>query len=365
MRKLKDINKNFTFTFQTDVEKVKVTEDTVHEVTIQIAIEMPFDIRTITSPSHKVKVKKTASKAVVELPKNSTLHHGFQLQIGLAEIHVPRMWVEEDGDSRACMLTFYPEFEVNEVAKSEIVFLLDCSNSMKGEAISAAKKVLMLALNVLPEKAHFNVVGFGSTHRELFGQSVKMSEKSLAKAADFIQELHPNMGNTDAWRPLQVFNMLTPSEDQRNIFLISDGHLSCDKDTLRMVRESGPKNRIFTLGISSTVNAHLLKSLATNGCGAYEFFDTSTKSKWEQKLLSLIEKCHQPGLSGVMVDWQTYGEDSSSTKQAPRELMSLFSGSRQVVYGFVQNCTQVVRYTLIDLLFQVDEVNNLFQDYCQ
>ncbi len=32
----------------------------------------------------------------VELCPGSSLGTGFQLQIGLAEIHVPRMWVEED-----------------------------------------------------------------------------------------------------------------------------------------------------------------------------------------------------------------------------------------------------------------------------
>ena len=34
--------------------------------------------------------------ATIELCPGSILGEGFQLQIGLAEIHVPRMWVEED-----------------------------------------------------------------------------------------------------------------------------------------------------------------------------------------------------------------------------------------------------------------------------
>lgn len=33
--------------------------------------------------------------ATVELCSDSSLGTGFQLYIGLAEIHVPRMWVEE------------------------------------------------------------------------------------------------------------------------------------------------------------------------------------------------------------------------------------------------------------------------------
>ena len=66
---------------------------------------------------------------------------------------MPRMWVEEDkGHSvsacvsillavygtlcvteylQACMLTFYPEFEVDNISENEIIFILDLSNSMK------------------------------------------------------------------------------------------------------------------------------------------------------------------------------------------------------------------------------------------
>ena len=37
--------------------------------------------------------------ATVELYSGSSLGTGFQLHIGLAEIHVPRMWVEESDSS--------------------------------------------------------------------------------------------------------------------------------------------------------------------------------------------------------------------------------------------------------------------------
>ena len=77
---------------------------------------MPFDIKTIESPTHKIKLKvqkinflkcfivaffnvvmqKTASMATVELCPHSVLGAGFSLLVGLSEIHVPRMWVEED-----------------------------------------------------------------------------------------------------------------------------------------------------------------------------------------------------------------------------------------------------------------------------
>ena len=60
------------------------------------------------------------------------------------------------------MLTFYPEFESKTSAGYEVVFFLDLSNSMKGKALSEAKKVLLLALHHLPSSCLFNVVTFGT-----------------------------------------------------------------------------------------------------------------------------------------------------------------------------------------------------------
>ena len=65
------------------------------DLSVVVAIEMPYDIRTIESPSHPIRIKRTANKATVSLDHGcNRLDDGFQLQIGLAEIHVPRMWVE-------------------------------------------------------------------------------------------------------------------------------------------------------------------------------------------------------------------------------------------------------------------------------
>ena len=54
-------------------------------------------------------LQQTASKAVVEMCEgDGGLGDGFQLLIGLAEIHVPRMWVEENDQShhvRQCVYT--------------------------------------------------------------------------------------------------------------------------------------------------------------------------------------------------------------------------------------------------------------------
>ncbi len=83
--------------------------------------------------------------------------------------------------------------------------------------------------------------------------------------------------------------------------------------------------------------------MARVGAGCEEFFDPKTKSKWERKVKVQLSKAFQPALTSVAVDWQQFDTNAPKPVQAPKEIVSLFSGSRQVVYGFVPHCKQVRR----------------------
>lgn len=60
------------------------------------------------------------------------------------------------------MLTFYPEFEVGSEVSTEVVLLLDVSNSMEGAPFQSAKKLALLILHKMESTSTFNVVVFGS-----------------------------------------------------------------------------------------------------------------------------------------------------------------------------------------------------------
>ena len=56
---------------------------------------------------------------------------------------------------------------------------------------------------------------------------------------------------------------------------------------------------------------------------------------------SQLSKASQPVLTSVSVEWQQFDNHAAKPIQAPNQITSLFSGSRQVVYGYVPFCTQV------------------------
>ena len=92
---------------------------------------------------------------------------------------------------------------------------------------------------------------------------------------------------------------------------------------------------------SATCNVYTLKALARTSAGAFEFFDTKAKSKWEEKVKRQLGKTSQPGLTSVAVEWRQYDDNLPPPVQAPRRITALFNGTRQVIYGFVPNCTMV------------------------
>ena len=144
------------------------------------------------------------------------------------------------------MLTFYPEFEAS-VQDSEFMFLLDLSNSMSGDGLRDAKKVLLLCLHHLPHNSLFNIVVFGSGFDDLFPCPKINTKLNLSIAEKFIQGLEANKGSTIALRPLQSFFLLNCCT--QNVFLLSDGHLSSTDALFRAAKTHSSHTRIFTMGV--------------------------------------------------------------------------------------------------------------------
>ncbi|RDD38355.1 Poly [ADP-ribose] polymerase 4 [Trichoplax sp. H2] len=330
---------------QDAVSTVKINEVKSVNATVQVRVEMPFEIRSISSPTHQIRQKTTATKAVVETGQMTKFDDGFRLLIRLAEIHVPRMWVEKypDTDSQACMLTFYPEFDVTENPRPEIIIALDMSNSMK-QCLMDTQKIAALILTNLPPECRFNIVVFGSAHNELFPMHQEVSKESVNMAIKFIGSLSASWGNSNFYHVIDNFTHIVKelkANSVSNVFLISDGHFGDENSITAILRRDKIDNlRLFTFSTGDTSNRYFMRTLAKIGAGYHEHFDTKFRSKWQQKIQNQIYKASQPTLTSVAVHWQQFDDNPQQLMQAPADIVSLFNGSRQVIYGFVSNCTQ-------------------------
>ncbi|XP_053733115.1 protein mono-ADP-ribosyltransferase PARP4 [Synchiropus splendidus] len=332
-------------TTQVTLDKVCITDETAskREFTLDMAIEMPYDITRLHCVTHEILRKKTDCKAVVSLQPGQVMGpEGFQLFISLSAVHLPRMWVENhpDKDSQACMLVFYPNFESSkEAATDEVILLLDVSESMRGGSLHNARMLALHIIKTLDPNVRVNVVVFGTDHSQAF-----LAARPLAEAGEeaerFIKAIPQSGGSTELWRPLRLLNLLPPSRGTRNLLLLSDGHIQNGMLTLQMLRDNARHSRLFTCGLSTTANRHMLRALAQAGGGAYEYFDTKTKHTWKHKVASQVQRMSAPSCSSVSVKWQQFNPAAPSPVQAPKRLQSLFNDCHTLVFGFVPHCTQ-------------------------
>ena len=164
---------------QSIVPSIGIVDEKV-EFSFKASIRMPYEIKKLFSPTHRLRRKLTDCIAMVELVDNVLLDRDFVLSVTLQSPNLPRISNEtlalendngtttsNDCDSEACMLTFYPRFETtsNSNEPIELIFIIDVSNSMDGTHVQQAKQLAHLFLTNLTvddRNTLFNVITFGS-----------------------------------------------------------------------------------------------------------------------------------------------------------------------------------------------------------
>ena len=244
--------------------------------------------------------------------------------------HRPRLIVEKGADSTAVLLTLVPRVEDLVRLSSEVVFLIDCSGSMSGQSILMAKEALSLLLNSLPTDSTFNIVRFGSRMEMLFPSSQPYNDTTLEQARLLVKDLRADLGGTEILTPLKAILNQSTEGGQRltQLFVLTDGEVSNSQECIRLVNTERKKTRVFTLGIGSSADRHLVKGLARAGGGTSAF--TTEGEQLARKVVGQLRQALAPSLHPVQVDWGLQGGGEHC--QVPRVAPAIFHGSRFSIF---------------------------------
>ena len=82
---------------------------------------------------------------------------------------------------------------------NEFIFVIDCSGSMEGAKIDAARQAMLIFLKSLPVDCRFNIIKFGSNYQSLFGEEVTAiyDEKAMNKAWEMIKMMQADLGKSN------------------------------------------------------------------------------------------------------------------------------------------------------------------------
>ena len=154
-----------------------------------------------------------------------------------------------------------------DIPPREYVFVVDVSGSMGGFPLDTAKALLRDLIGRLRPTDTFNVLLFSGTSHLMAPQSVQATEGNIAAAVRAIDDVRGG-GGTELYAALErAIHLPAPDGVARSIVLITDGYITAEADVFRLIAENLGRANVFSFGIGSGVNRHLVEGVARAGRG--------------------------------------------------------------------------------------------------
>ena len=282
----------------------------VHSLTVdypfKIELRLHGDLARarVACPTHPVGIAHTMTDGIsaltVTLCRSASLDRDFVLVIDqLAHESVAvlgRDRVEEDGI--VAMASFCPRVPVQGTVVTAVKILVDCSGSMGGDSIDAAKRALQAIVSQFGKGDKFSLSRFGSTveHRSRGLWSVTATTRLAALR--WVGSLVADLGGTEMESALESTFALAHAAAS-DVLLITDGEISAIDGTIESAQASG--HRVFVVGIgSSPAEAHLRRLAEATG-GACDF--VAAGETVEPAIVRMFARLRSPRLNDVTVAW--------------------------------------------------------------
>lgn len=256
----------------------------------------------IASPSHPISMANNSADHMltVALAKQSYLDRDFILVLDqLAQCSVATLAPDYvDAKTFVATASFSPSIPNAKAQNTAIKILVDCSGSMAGGSIQAARRALMAIVKKFNTGDKFSLSKFGSSveHRSLSLWTA--SEQSRLGAEKWIAELQADMGGTDMLEAIESTFAIAHSSPC-DVLLITDGQIYGIDDMIEKAKAS--KHRVFSVGIGSSPSENLLRRLAVETNGACDF--VASGETVEPAIVRMFNRLRSPAITKVSVQW--------------------------------------------------------------
>ena len=274
---------------------------------IDVTLNSGIPIARMSCDSHKTDIeyegRTTASVSLADTKGAGT--KDFILRYSLEGNKVQSGILLYPGDDENFFLVMMePPARVGkgDIPPREYIFVLDVSGSMNGFPLNTAKKLMRDLITQLKPTDTFNVVLFA-------GRAAVMSEKSLPATQANIEHAMNTIDSQSGGGGTRLLNALTtafalPRQEEnvaRSTVIVTDGYVSCETQAFDLIRQNLNKSNVFTFGIGSSVNRHLIEGMARSGLG--EPLIVTGPNEAGAKADKFREYIRQPVLTQIEVDF--------------------------------------------------------------
>ncbi|MBK7081410.1 MAG: VWA domain-containing protein [Betaproteobacteria bacterium] len=259
----------------------------------------PVALGTLESPTHPIAVSPTDGGAVVTLARHAHLDRDFVL-VASALAARSLAVVAKDGDEYVAMASFCARVPARQAeAPLRLKLLLDCSGSMGGDSIAAAKRALHEILARLEPKDRFSLSRFGSKVVHVTPSFTAAEEGTVSRAAKALQSIDADLGGTEMENALAAVFALDDRLGGADVLVITDGEV-WGADSL-VARARAAQQRVFVVGIGSAPAEGVLRKLAVATGGACEF--VAPNEGVQQAILRTFLRLRAPRVERAEIAW--------------------------------------------------------------
>ena len=196
------------------------------------------------------------------------------------------------------LASFYPSFpKSSEPERRNAKILLDCSGSMAGDSIEAAKRALHAILSMLEPRDRFSLSRFGSSVQHFHKALQPVNGKTIGDAGRKVMSVEAN-GGTELAAALSS-TLELDAGTRADILLITDGEVWQADAVVAAAQSSG--QRIFVVGIGSAPAESVLRRLGEETGGACEF--VAPNEDVEGAITRMFLRIAQEPASQVRTSW--------------------------------------------------------------
>jgi Ca-activated chloride channel family protein len=271
------------------------------EYPFSITLELPGlkDASTLTSPTHSIRVTPSATGLLATLLQRGYLDRDFVLEVASAALaegcHLCR-----DGDGWVLLASPSLALDKSESRSLALKVLLDCSGSMEGASIVAAKKALLAILDRLNGDDRIALTRFGSEVEHVSHGLEPADRHTIPPLKARVRQLAADLGGTEMAQALKAsLAIATPPGLQTDVLLITDGEIFGISQVLELAASSG--QRLFTIAIGAAPVEALARELAEKTGGGCEF--VAPGEDVEGAILRTFKRLRATPRTVVAVNW--------------------------------------------------------------
>jgi len=274
---------------------------------LDVRLSTGIPIKEVTCPSHKVNIRYSGpSLASIDLDQSEEFggNRDFILKYRLAGNRVQTGMLLFEGEEENFFLLMLqpPELtNIEIIPPREYIFIVDVSGSMHGFPLDISKRLLKDLIGNIRQSDLFNVLLFAGGSSIMSEQSLPATPENIQRAINLIERQRGG-GGTRILPAMQKALALPGTEGfSRSVIIATDGYVAVEEEAFDLIRNNLGQANMFTFGIGSSVNRHLIEGMARVGLG--EPFVITSPEEAAGKANQFRKLIQSPVLTNIRVDY--------------------------------------------------------------